>query len=370
MRNFFYVIVITALSGCATNPLQGARFWVIEQCSNASAPRVNFPNSDGGTLATVSREHCSIMKRAVEKIGFQTSFQVENLYIASVKDLNAFATHGRDGKRTVIVTMGMLEALGSDEEAWAGLFGHEIAHLVKRHGEGRAEAKAGAQAGGQAIGNVIAQLMPGVGGFIAGNTANFVVANAMYGAYTRPQEAEADDLGLQAMVAAGYDPRGMRRLFEVLRKQGGLPAFLSTHPGAEDRMEVVERFIAARPSLATASSSQAQQRLRESNVAMAKTPIDAAKGSSGDAKTLKWRGMTFKEEGHGVRVSDVNSSELATLQVGDLLKSCYHNAAPIKSIADLIGCRDISPSSMVILYIFRPNSPYSPELAVVRDSAQ
>jgi predicted Zn-dependent protease len=49
------------------------------------------------------------------------------------------------------------------------------------------------------------------------------------------------------MAAAGYDPRGLLRLFQVLGRGSSAPGFLSTHPATDDRIEAVEKFIAARP---------------------------------------------------------------------------------------------------------------------------
>jgi len=81
----------------------------------------------------------------------------------------------------------------------------------------------------------------------------------------RSQEGEADELGLKWMVAAGYDPHGMERLFDVLAKQstGGLPGFLSTHPGAEDRAQLVRDFIARSAPTPVAKPTQAGDPQRE-----------------------------------------------------------------------------------------------------------
>jgi predicted Zn-dependent protease len=97
------------------------------------------------------------------------------------------------------------------------------------------------------LANVVSYAIPGVGGLVGGTIAGTAAQNAVYGAYTRPQEAEADQVGLQWMVAAGYDPQGMLRLFKALSASGSssMPAFLSTHPANEERVKVVEAFIAS-----------------------------------------------------------------------------------------------------------------------------
>ena len=142
----------------------------------------------------------------------------------------------------------MLTAIGPDEAAWAGLLGHEIAHHVKRHSEGRGGAATTAAVTGNVLANVVSYAIPGVGGLVGGTIAGTAAQNAVYGAYTRPQEAEADEVGLKWMVAAGYDPQGMLRLFKALSASGSssMPAFLSTHPANEERARMVEAFIASR----------------------------------------------------------------------------------------------------------------------------
>lgn len=228
--------------------MQGAKTWEVEKCASKSESSVRLLDKDRtAVVATVPRASCEALMRVERKIEAVASYHATQLYIASPDAPNAFATLDKNQQPVIVVTLGMLQALHGDEDAWAGLLGHEIAHHVQNHSAGREDAKASAQATGQTMGNVIARLIPGVGGFIAGNAANLTAANAMYGSFTRPQEAEADELGLKWMVAAGYDPQGMERLFRVLATNtSGLPGFLSTHPGAEDRARKVREFIKAR----------------------------------------------------------------------------------------------------------------------------
>ena len=176
----------------------------------------------------------------------QANYSIARLYLVDLEDRNAFATRDKEGQSIAVVTYGMLIALGPDEDAWAGLIGHELAHHVKRHGEGRTGAATAANVGGRAAAQVIASLIPGIGGLIAGTVGGAAVQRASYGAYTRPQEAEADVLGLRWMTEAGYDPAGMKRVFHKLAEGDKSPiSFLSTHPANEDRQRAVEAFIAA-----------------------------------------------------------------------------------------------------------------------------
>ena len=59
----------------------------------------------------------------------------------------------------------------------------------------------------------------------------------------RKDELESDSLGLRWMASAGYDPRALRGVMEVLEKSargGKQPEFLSTHPNPGNRAERIQ----------------------------------------------------------------------------------------------------------------------------------
>jgi predicted Zn-dependent protease len=68
--------------------------------------------------------------------------------------------------------------------------------------------------------------------------------------FTRSEEREADAFAIEVLPAAGYDPNGLLTFLEVVRQTEGpvAPAFLSSHPGTEDRITEVAALIAARPA--------------------------------------------------------------------------------------------------------------------------
>ena len=64
--------------------------------------------------------------------------------------------------------------------------------------------------------------------------------------YGRDDELESDKLGVRFMVEAGYDPRAMIRVMEILRDAGGggsQPEFFSTHPNPENRIARIQQAI-------------------------------------------------------------------------------------------------------------------------------
>jgi len=251
MRLYAFALLLAA--GCASNPLSNARYWPIEGCTSFNTTHVRFTRADGSLIKVLPKRTCDSVSSAAAKIQSVSSFYLSRIFIVDLEDPNAFATRDKDGSPIAIVSLGMMTAIGADEDAWAGLMGHEVAHLVKRHGDDRASAQASASGAGSVIANIVSAAVPGVGGFVGGTVAGTATQMAVYGAYTRPQEAEADELGLQWMVAAGYDPRGLVRLFEILGRRSSMPAFISTHPAAADRAQQVDAFIARNPTVPRAA---------------------------------------------------------------------------------------------------------------------
>jgi len=66
--------------------------------------------------------------------------------------------------------------------------------------------------------------------------------------FSREDESQADQKGLEFMSQAGYDPTAMLHVMEVLKKvtdeQGGRPPeMLQTHPYPESRMEQIKAWL-------------------------------------------------------------------------------------------------------------------------------
>ncbi len=160
---------------------------------------------------------------------------------------NAFALPGG----YVYITRGLL-ALAESEAEVAGVLGHEIGHVAARHTAQRQTRATGAGLlatlgtigaaifGGEAAGRLVQE--------VAGAGAQAYVAG-----YSRDQEFQADELGVDYMSAAGYDPQAMATFLDKLDAESALerelagggddPAasWFATHPRTLDR---VQRAIA------------------------------------------------------------------------------------------------------------------------------
>jgi len=133
----------------------------------------------------------------------------------------------------VYVSRGLLERLETEGEL-AGLLGHALGHIIAAHAEqraGTADELAAAAAGARAFrpgGSAAPAEFQGLGAVI-GRLAAIQ--------YTPEQEAEADRLGLDYMVAAGYHPAEMIRLAALFASMEGKgeAEFARAHPSPADR---------------------------------------------------------------------------------------------------------------------------------------
>ena len=154
---------------------------------------------------------------------------------------NAFALPGG----YIYVSRGLL-ALTNSEDELAGVMGHEIIHVSRRHSaHQRAKARAPAllRLPGAVVGSVINDNL--------GKLINAPV-NAIGGAYlashSRQDEFESDRFGQQLAAAAGYDPAALAPILarleafmEVHTGEKRIPGFFDTHPTTPDRIAGVER---------------------------------------------------------------------------------------------------------------------------------
>jgi len=140
--------------------------------------------------------------------------------------INAFATMGG----YTYITTGLLRAADNEAQV-AGVLGHEMGHIASRH----------------VVENMRERALQAGIATAAGLDRNQAVAIGVELALNRPNsredEFEADERGLRTMVAAGYAPRGTVDFMEKLRGQRSVPNFLSTHPGAGDRIERLQSLI-------------------------------------------------------------------------------------------------------------------------------
>ena len=140
---------------------------------------------------------------------------------------NAFAVPGG----AIFVTRSLVDLCESDVDALAGVIGHEIAHIDRRHAIYRLATSTAAKTGAIILTLGRALLLRR----IAGQMEQLLVKG-----YGREQEYEADTVGSDLARRAGYDPRGLGRLLARLAE---------TRPESGQRLEELLQYFASHPPL-------------------------------------------------------------------------------------------------------------------------
>jgi predicted Zn-dependent protease len=147
---------------------------------------------------------------------------------------NAFALPGNK--------IGVYEGLfkyAVNQHQVAAVMGHELAHVVAKHGNERVSDQLAAQAG-----MTIAAIALGTSDTSEDNKALILAGlglGVQYGVilpFSRTHESEADLIGLELMASSGFDPVESVALWQNMSRAGGqAPEFLSTHPSSATRIK-------------------------------------------------------------------------------------------------------------------------------------
>jgi Zn-dependent protease with chaperone function len=201
--------------------------------------------------------------------GFPFTFTVVN-----DPTINAFALPGGP----MFVQTGLLKAVDNEAQL-AGVMGHEMSHVILRHGTNQAS-----KANLLQIPALLAGSMLGNSGSLLGQLAQAGIGfgfNSVLLKFSRTDESQADRLGSHLMAEAGYNPIEMARFFEKLDGEAGsrAPEFLSDHPNPGNREKAIEAEIRTLPQRNYGYQTGEFARARQ--IAAAIPP--PAKKSAGDA---------------------------------------------------------------------------------------
>ncbi|MEE2527175.1 M48 family metallopeptidase [Hyphobacterium sp. HN65] len=141
---------------------------------------------------------------------------------------------------------GILDIMEEDGHI-ATVMGHEMGHVAGRHAAERASQQRASQIGLQIAGALLQQ--QGVN--FDQNMAAALGAGVTYGVilpYSRQHEFEADRLGVDYMVGAGYEPHQAIDFWLAMSTlhQDASFEFMSTHPSDEARVDAMRAHIASR----------------------------------------------------------------------------------------------------------------------------
>jgi len=245
-------VLCVGVIGCATAPVDGktrnglpATVQAISQQDKEQGAKVH-PQ----LLAEFGGAETGAQAAYVERVGKNIAFQSGlgnarddfTVTLLNSPVNNAFAIPGG----YVYVTR-QLAALMNNEAELAGVLGHEVGHVAARHSNSRQKASTRNQLLGM-LGSILS-------GMILGDNAFGRLGQQMFSQgsqlltlrYSRGQEIEADNLGIEYLQRAGYDPRAMSTVLNSLAQQNALeaalrgtsnrvPEWASSHPDPASRV--------------------------------------------------------------------------------------------------------------------------------------
>jgi beta-barrel assembly-enhancing protease len=231
MRKLAVLALAVTLTACSVSTQQeidmGTQY---AQQINAQLPIVNDPEAN---------RYINVLGDSIAKLTSRTDIPDWHFYIVDSKEVNAFAVPGG----FIYVNRGLIERTQRMDQL-AGVLGHEIGHVVRRHSIKQMQQQQGAN-----IGVTLACILTRICDNQAGQAAIQVGGTAIFAKFSRSDEAEADAEGIKNVVRAGISPNGIPEMFEILIAErqsnpSAVEGWFSTHPLEEDRIAATRAQIA------------------------------------------------------------------------------------------------------------------------------
>lgn len=229
-RTMIGLALAATTAGCAISTQQEVQMGTeYAQQINAQLPIIKDPE--------VVR-YINVLGDSIAKLADDRTLDWQ-FFVVNSPEVNAFAIPGG----YVYVNRGLVERAQKMDQL-AGVLGHEIGHVVRRHSVKQME-----QAQGANIGVTLACVLTQICNNQATAAAINVGGNALFAKFSRDDEAQADEEGVKNTVRAGIDPRGIPEMFQILlnereRSPSSVDAWFATHPLEEDRIQATQAQIA------------------------------------------------------------------------------------------------------------------------------
>ncbi len=164
-------------------------------------------------------------------------------YIVDSKEVNAFAVPGG----FIYVNRGLIERTTRMDEL-AGVLGHEIGHVVRRHSIEQMEKAQGAN-----VGVTLACVLTSICNSGVAQAGINIAGGAIFARFSRQDELEADQEAVANTVRAGISPQGIVTMFQKLMQErrsrpSSVEGWFATHPLEEDRIAAAQATINSIPT--------------------------------------------------------------------------------------------------------------------------
>ncbi len=235
-KAWLIVSLLLGIYSCAVNPVTGKQeLMLLSETDEINLGRETdaqvikeYGIYEDPKLTAYLNDICQRLGKSSHRPNLNYHFKVVDVSV-----VNAFAVPGG----YVYFTRGILASLNSEAEL-AGVMGHEIGHITARHSASQYSKAQLAQLG-LGVGMIFGEKVPGL------SELTQLGVGMLFLSFSRDNERQADDLGVEYSSKAGYDATQMSSFFETLERmnpssdRSGLPSWFSTHPNPEDRIKAV-----------------------------------------------------------------------------------------------------------------------------------
>lgn len=247
LRRLLVLLGLGVLTGCTTSPTGRSQLMLVSPQSAIVESRKAYL----ATVAQLSQEDQlasdpeliervetiteRVVAAAVQQFPATRDWEWSVAVIEDPETVNAWCMAG--GRMAVYT--GLFEKLELTNDEFAHIMGHEVAHALANHTAERMSRAIATNVGLLAVGVASdANALELTGAALAAQLA-LSLPNS------RTAESEADQIGMELAVRAGFEPQAAVTLWQKMGQAGGSrpPAFLSTHPAPENRQQRLAAMV-------------------------------------------------------------------------------------------------------------------------------
>jgi len=247
-RKFLWVTSASAagfLLGCAANPVTGkSQLMLVSEDQEIEIDRQNSPYQFSTDYGSIQDKN---LNNYINQTGKKISALTHRPHMpysfrgVNAAYVNAYAFPGG----SIAATRGILIELRNEAELSA-LLGHEMGHVNARHTAEQMSKGMLTNALVGGIATIAGTQSAGLGSLAS--QLGMLGAGALLAHYSRDNERQADALGLEYMVKAGYNPNGFVGLMDMLRstsqhEPSAIELMFSTHPMSDERYSTAVKTV-------------------------------------------------------------------------------------------------------------------------------
>lgn len=225
------------VAGCATNPVTGkSQFMLMSEAQEVDTDRKVAPHQFSADYGAIRDRELNSYVTGIGNEIARYSHRPQMPY--NFRVLNSNVVNGYTFPAgSVGLDRGLMLTM-EDESQLAAVIGHEIGHVSYRHAGERMSKQLAWMGAIALLGAYLEYEKKKYAALAAGLGA--IGANMLLCRYSRENEREADEIGMEYMVKAGHNPKGMVGLMDGFRKLSKskpnvVEVLFSTHPMSDER---------------------------------------------------------------------------------------------------------------------------------------